>query len=179
MIRSTNNVYLGVAAVFLLLVQWAVVMPAQAQTQTLKIGALVSGQVMQVLKQEGAQVSRGEVIMVIDDRVFKARLKALEAERDSAASIFADAEIEMANIEDLFDRTVIAQRPYQQALRDFAVAKANLALAEANLTAHQAWLDYYHIRAPRSGVIKALAVQQGSTVFKENQLLFELEVGVE
>lgn len=179
MIRSTNNVYLGVAAVFLVLLQLAMVMPAQAQTQTLKIGALVSGQVMQVLKQEGAQVSRGEVIMVIDDRVFKARLKALEAERDSAAAIFADAEIEMANIEDLFDRTVIAQRPYQQAQRDFAVAKANLALAEANLAAHQAWLDYYHIRAPRSGVIKSLAVQQGSTVFKENQLLFELEIGVE
>lgn len=179
MIRSTNNVYLGVAAVFLVLLQLAMVMPAQAQTQTLKIGALVSGQVMQVLKQEGAQVSRGEVIMVIDDRVFKARLKALEAERDSAAAIFADAEIEMANIEDLFDRTVIAQRPYQQAQRDFSVAKANLALAEANLAAHQAWLDYYHIRAPRSGVIKSLAVQQGSTVFKENQLLFELEIGVE
>jgi RND family efflux transporter MFP subunit len=179
MIRSTNNVYLGVVAVFLVLVQLAMVMPAQAQSQSLKIGALVSGQVMQVLKQEGAQVSQGEVIMVIDDRAFKARLKALEAERDSAAAIFADAEIEMANVEDLFDRTVIAQRPYQQAQRDFGVAKANLALAEANLAAHQAWLDYYHIRAPRNGVIKALAVQQGSTVFKENQLLFELEIGVE
>ncbi|AHF01465.1 secretion protein HlyD family protein [Thiomicrospira aerophila AL3] len=147
--------------------------------QTLVVGSLVSGQVMQILHPEGSQVKQGDLILVIDDREYQARLRMLEAERDRAAALFTDAEIEMANIEDLFDRTVIAKRPYQQAQRDFAVAKANLAIAEAKLAAHQAWLSYYHVRAPQQGRIKQLTVSAGSTVFKENQPLFELEIGVE
>ncbi|SFR58546.1 efflux RND transporter periplasmic adaptor subunit [Thiomicrospira sp. ALE5] len=147
--------------------------------QTLVVGSLVSGQVMQVLHPEGSQVNQGDLILVIDDREYQARLRMLEAKRDRAAALFTDAEIEMANVEDLFDRTVIAQRPYQQAQRDFAVAKANLAIAEAKLAAHQTWLNYYHVRAPQQGRIKQLIVNAGSTVFKENQPLFELEVGVE
>ncbi len=150
-----------------------------AHAQTLVVGSLVSGQVMQVLHSEGSQVKKGDLILVIDDRDYQARLGMLAAERDRAAAIFADAEIEMANIEDLFDRTVIAKRPYQQAQRDFAVAKANLAIAEAKLTAHQAWLSYYHVRAPQQGRIIQLTVSAGSTVFQENQPLFELEIGVE
>lgn len=149
------------------------------EAKSIQVGALVSGQVVKVFFNEGDAVKKGELLIMIDDRVYKAELARLKAERDRVAAIFADEEIEMANIEDLFDRTVIAKRPYQQALRNFAVAKANLAIAQAALDAHQAWFDYYYVVAPKNGVIKSLAVGQGSTVFKENDPLFELEVDSE
>lgn len=140
-----------------------------------KVGALVTGQVTQVKVKTGQQVKAGELILKIDDRRYQAKLKALTAEVNYRKAALEDTQIEYDQTLDMFDRTVIARRPLERAKRDLELAQQALIKAQGELEMHQAWLDYFYVKAPVNGVIKSLSVTQGSTVFKENEALFSLE----
>lgn len=140
-----------------------------------KVGALVTGQITQLKVKTGQQVKAGELILKIDDRHYQARLKALKADIAYRKAALADVQIEFDQTQDMYDRTVIARRPLERAQRDLDMAQQALIKAEGELEMHQAWLDYYHVKAPVNGVIKSLSVTQGSTVFEENEALFILE----
>src|SRR5690554_4212252 len=79
-----------------------------------KVGALVSGQVTQVMVKTGQQVKAGDLILKIDDRRYQAQLKALKAEVAYREAALADMKIEFDQTQDLYDRTVIARRPYER-----------------------------------------------------------------
>ncbi len=140
-----------------------------------KVGALVTGQVTQLKVKTGQQVKAGELVLKIDDRRYLAKLKALTAEVNYRKAALEDTKIEYEQTLDMYDRTVIARRPLERAKRDLELAEQALIKAQGELEMHQAWLDYYYVKAPVSGMIKSLSVTQGSTVFKENELLFSLE----
>jgi len=146
-----------------------------AHADEVKVGALVTGQVTQVLVKTGQQVKAGELILKIDDRRYQAKLKALTAEVAYRKASLEDTRIEFEQTQDMYDRTVIARRPLERAKRDLEMAQQALIKAQGELEMHQAWLDYYYVKAPVNGQIKSLAVRQGSTVFKENDALFSLE----
>lgn len=140
-----------------------------------KIGALVSGQVDKVLVKSGQNVKAGQTLLTIDMRRYQAKLSALQAEVKYRELAFEDMKIEFEQTQDLFDRTVIARRPYDRAKLDYELAQQALQKARADLEYHQAWLDYFEIKAPASGKVKSLEVQPGTTVYKENELLITLE----
>lgn len=140
-----------------------------------KVGALVTGQITQLKVKTGQQVKAGELVLKIDDRRYQAKLKALTAEVNYRKAALEDTKIEYEQTLDMYDRTVIARRPLERAKRDLELAEQALIKAQGELEMHQAWLDYYYVKAPVSGMIKSLSVTQGSTVFKENEPLFSLE----
>ena len=146
-----------------------------SQAAEVKVGALVTGQVTQVMVKTGQQVKAGDLVLKIDDRRYQAKLKALKAEVDYRETALADMKIEFDQTQDLYDRTVIARRPYDRAKTDFELAQSALNKAQAELEMHQAWLDYFEVKAPVAGEVKTL-VAKGTTVFKENDALFSLEV---
>lgn len=146
-----------------------------SQAVEVKVGALVTGQVTQVMVKTGQKVKAGQLVLKIDDRRYQAKLKALKAEVAYRETALADMKIEFDQTQDLYDRTVIARRPYERAKTDFELAQSALNKAQAELEMHQAWLDYFQVKAPMAGEIKTL-VTQGTTVFKENDALFSLEV---
>lgn len=146
-----------------------------AHAAEVKVGALVTGQVTQVMVSTGQKVKSGQLILKIDDRRYKAKLKALQAEVAYREVALADMQIEFEQTQDLYDRTVIARRPYERAKTDFELAQSALLKAQAELEMHQAWSDYFKVKAPVAGEVKSI-VTQGTTVFKENDALFSLEV---
>lgn len=146
-----------------------------SQAVEVKVGALVTGQVTQVMVKTGQKVKAGQLVLKIDDRRYQAKLKALKAEVAYRETALADMKIEFDQTQDLYDRTVIARRPYERAKTDFELAQSALNKAQAELEMHQAWLDYFQVKAPVAGEVKSL-VAQGTTVFKENDALFSLEV---
>ena len=146
-----------------------------AQAAEVKIGALVSGQVMAVEVKVGDAVKAGQRLLLIDDRRYQAKLALLQAEVSLRELALADMKIEFEQTQDLFDRTVIARRPFERAKLDYDLAQQALSKAQAELALHQAWLDYLHVKAPVAGRVKSIAVSKGTTVFEENQLLLILE----
>ena len=145
------------------------------QAAEIKVGALVSGQVTELHVKVGQQVRAGQAILTIDDRRYQAKLAALKADVAYREVALADAKIEFEQVEDLYDRTVIARRPFERAKMDYDLAQQALAKAKSELALHQAWSDYVYVKAPVAGRIKSLAVGKGSTVYKENNPLFVLE----
>lgn len=151
------------------------VLTFNAHADEVKVGALVTGQVTQLLVKTGQKVKAGDLLLKIDDRRYQAKLKALKAEVAYRKAAHEDSQIEYDQTLDMYDRTVIARRPLERAKLDLELAQQALIKAQGELEMQQAWLDYYHVKAPINGQIKSLAVSQGSTVFKENDALFSIE----
>lgn len=153
----------------------AFMLAGNAYADEIRVGALVSGQVTEVLVKVGQQVKAGELVLKIDDRHYQAKLKALKAEVAYRKAAREDSQIEYDQTLDMFDRTVIARRPLERAKLDLELAEQSLLKAQGELEMHQAWRDYYYVKAPVNGEIKSLAVGQGATVFGENEALFIIE----
>lgn len=139
------------------------------------IGALVTGQVTQVYVEEGQTVKAGAKLLEIDGQAHKAKLVYLQAEQALQQAKYSDAKIELDQALDLFDRTVTARRTLDAAQLQHDVALAALNKAKARVQMEQAWSKYYQIKAPVSGKITKIHAPKGTTVYKENSPLMDLE----
>ncbi|MDG6777721.1 efflux RND transporter periplasmic adaptor subunit [Thiomicrorhabdus sp. zzn3] len=151
------------------------VFPVWAMAQNVTIGALVSGQVVKVNAKEGDSVKAGALLMEIDQQVYRAKIEAMQAEVKLRKLQLDDAKIELEQALDLFDRTVTARRTLDAAQLAHDVAEASLLKAKAQLKTQQAWGKYYRITAPFAATVVKVYAPQGSTVFKENNPLIELQ----
>lgn len=145
-----------------------------AVAQNVKIGALVAGQITQVYVKEGQTVKSGQTLMRIDNARISAKLKATKAEAELMRLTYADAQIELEQAIDLYDRTVSSKRTLDAAQLAHDVAKQKQLKALANVEYYQAWLKYTVIKAPVNGTVKSIYAPKGSTVFKENSPLIEI-----
>ena len=78
--------------------------------ETIKIGALVAGQVSKVYVEEGQAVKQGDRLMNLDASRFQAKLNSLQAQQTLQKAKLADARIELDQALDLYDRTVTSKR---------------------------------------------------------------------
>ncbi|MDA3806944.1 MAG: efflux RND transporter periplasmic adaptor subunit [Thiomicrorhabdus sp.] len=143
--------------------------------QTVKIGALVAGQVSKVYVEEGQTVKKGDRLMNIDASRFQAKLHSLQAQQNLQKAKLADAKIELDQALDLYDRTVTSKRTRDAAQLAYDVSNAEYQQAKADVALHQAWSQYIYITAPVDGKIAKIHAPMGSTVYKENSPLIDLD----
>lgn len=120
----------------------------------IKIGSLVSGQVAKLEVKEGQQVRAGQLIMTIDDRRYQAKLGVLEADLAYRQAALDDAKIEYEQVEDLYDRTVIARRPFERAKLDLELAQQAFAKAQAELALHRPGRTIFILKLRKLDVLK-------------------------
>lgn len=145
-----------------------------AYAETIKIGALVTGQVIEVAVKEGQRVKKGQLLMRIDDERYQARLKQAKADAEQARLQFEDSKIELDQALDLYDRTVTAKRTLDAAQLAHDVAQQKLLKARAGIAFYQAWSKYYVIKAPVNATVDKIMAPLGTTVYKENNPLIQL-----
>jgi multidrug efflux system membrane fusion protein len=162
---------------------------------TVTLKSRVPGQIMRVYFTEGQDVTKGELLFMIDPRPFEAALKQAEAnlERDLAHVKQAESNLvrDMAQEKNakadadrykmLFEKGVVARQQYDKFRTDWEAlvatveadraAKAN---AEATVLADRAALEnaklqlsYCSIHSPLEGRTGSLIVQEGN-IIKEN-----------
>ena len=146
------------------------------EAATVKMGALVSGQVMKVYVHVGQKVVKGQKLLEIDDTAFQAEVDAADARLAEAELKLADAKVELDKQLDLFDRTVTAKRALDRAQLAYDVLQQQVKALTAQLNAKKAWQRYYHLVAPRAGKVIKIYASAGSTVYLENTPLLDLEV---
>jgi RND family efflux transporter MFP subunit len=139
------------------------------------VGALVDGQVSGLTVKEGDSVSKGQLLLEVDARAQQARISQIKARLKMAELALKDAKLDFEAEKALFDQTVTAKRRYDAAVLVNERAATQVDVLRAELAEAQAKLDYHLIKAPYNAKLTKLWVQNGDTVFHENQKLFELE----
>lgn len=128
------------------------------------VGTQVSGTVRQLRTDFNQRVRAGQVLLVLDDRIYSAAVRQLTANLRSAT---AQAELAAGNLkrgEAVFAKGVISQQDVEQ-LRQLATsAAAQRDVVAAQLDRERTNLGYTVIRSPVSGVVVSREVDIGQTV---------------
>lgn len=148
------------------------------------ISPQVSGQLMRICVTEGQQVSRGQVLFVIDSRnaqnelqSAQANLQAAQANLTAAQAQANSAKLEYESNKNLFDKKIVSSYTLENSLNTYRQSQASVAQAKASVTQAQATvnrarvnLGFCTLTAPVSGIVGEIEVHAGDQVTPMTQL---------
>lgn len=134
---------------------------ASAKTELV---ARVEGIITEIVVEDGAAVSEGDVIFRIEPDTYQAEVAAKSATVRSAEADVKLAEIELIRKTELLKREAIPESELDIAQANAAVAEANLAASRAALDEAQLNLERTEITAPFDGRIGRATVSLGALV---------------
>lgn len=133
------------------------------------LGTPVSGVIAEVAAQAGDKVAKGQVLLHLDDRALRAKVRSQEAETVRATEDRDEAKRELDRTQELYDRTLLADHDLQLAKNQLVAAEADLAAVEAELAQAQWALEYSAVRAPFDGWVLKRNAEAGQTVVSQLQ----------
>lgn len=132
--------------------------------ESVQIRPRVSGYIERVSYTEGAEVTAGDVLFVIDQRPYRAELARAEAELARAVAQYDVARSEMMRARRLLESRAISQEDHDRRLAGSYQAQAGVAAAEAALEAAKLNMQYTEVRAPIGGRTGRALVTEGNLV---------------
>lgn len=133
----------------------------------------VSGQIAQMLKEEGDKVQKGELIAVLDDRDYNANLLKAQADVERTLALKNDAEAKFNRQAPLTEDNTISKQEYDTLLNTKDKSKADYNMALASLEYAKNQLEYTKIYAPDEGTIMVRVQEPGATVSK-GQIIYTI-----
>jgi len=146
------------------------VVPFEAQTgntvafNTVDLVARVEGFLTSQNYVDGAIVKKGDTLFIIEQTMYKAKVKEAEAGLDSAKAQLVQAEAEFSRQQTLLQQNVSAQNVFDQAKAKRDSARANVENNEGNLVIAQTNLAYTTVTAPFDGIVTKHLVSVGELV---------------
>jgi RND family efflux transporter MFP subunit len=125
------------------------------------IGVRVAGRIDEYLVDESDRVTRGQVLVRLDDRDYRAALARAEAGLRRAEANIALRRKEIQRIRTLRQRDVASQAELDVKENELRVAEAEAAEFRAEIEQAEVNLDYTSLRAPMDGVILAKLKEVG------------------
>ncbi len=137
--------------------------------QRVELGTLVDGMITKVNVMVGQRVSRGSLMVELDQREVQARLAWAES-RVAVTKLQQDeARRELDRSLELYDRTLLSNHERIVAEIDAARADALARQADAELTEIRIEREYSRIKAPFDGVVISVAAQPGQVLVNRLQ----------
>jgi RND family efflux transporter MFP subunit len=136
---------------------------------TVDLVARVEGFLTSINYVDGTFVKKGDLLFLIEQTMYKAKVKEAEAQLASAKAQLVQAEAEFTRQETLLRQNVSAQNTYDQAKAKRDSARANVENQEGNLIIAQTNLDYTSVTAPFDGVVTKHLVSVGELVGATNK----------
>src|SRR5690606_4394314 len=131
----------------------------------------VSGYIESVAFREGAEVNKGDVLFVIDQRPYDAELKRSRAELARAESAMRQAQSEHERAVKLLALRALSQEEFDARTAGIEKAAADGQAAHAAVDAAGLDLSFTKVRAPISGVVGRAEVTAGNFVASGQTLL--------
>jgi multidrug efflux system membrane fusion protein len=132
---------------------------------TINLYSQVSGQVLAVHYREGQIVHKGDPLIDIDPRPYRAQLQQAEGLLDHDRGVLKQAEIDLARYREAFASHAVAKQVLddqeQIVIQDQGAVKYDLGQVQYA----EVQLSYCHITAPASGRVGLRLVDSGNTVF--------------
>lgn len=144
----------------------------------------ITGQITQVLVEDGQHVSKGQVLFIIDAVTLQAAVDAAQSQvlQAQAGVVSAQAAVNTAqtnvnNNKLLLEKNIISASAYQITVDQLNMSKAQLNQAQASVRAAQAQLasanknlSYSKVTAPASGVVGTIDFKVGAYVTPQSML---------
>ena len=137
-------------------------------SKRVELSTPVSGVVQKVFVESGKSVAKGEVLIQLDPRVFKADLKYAKAKLKNAGEQNQEAKRELDRQLDMYDRTMLSDHELQIAKNNYTATQALYHQAQAALTKAKLNLEYSAIRAPFNAMVIRTTAVKGQVVASEN-----------
>ncbi|MCK4865100.1 MAG: efflux RND transporter periplasmic adaptor subunit [Gammaproteobacteria bacterium] len=136
-------------------------------SQRVELSTPVSGVVQKVYVESGKNVAKGEVLIQLDPRTFKADLKYAKAKLKNANEQNKEAKRELDRQLDMYDRDMLSDHELQIAKNNFTSARALYHQAQAALIKAKINLEYSAIRAPFNAIVIKTTAVKGQVVASE------------
>jgi membrane fusion protein (multidrug efflux system) len=130
----------------------------------LEIRPQVSGSLDKIYVNEGAQVSKGQILFKINEQPFKEALNNAKASLMAAKAAQSNAQLEIDKLTPLVANKVVSEYQLKSAKATYESALANVEQAKAAVSTANINLGYTLIKAPVSGFVGRLPKKQGSLV---------------
>jgi RND family efflux transporter MFP subunit len=139
---------------------------------SVEIRPRVEGYLEKVMFKPGSFVKKGDLLFVIDQRPFMAKLQEAKAQLAIETSKLKAAEATFQRMESAYKERAVSEVSVIQAKADMEVAKAQIESAKATVETAELNLSYTTIHAPISGRIDRNLVDEGNLLATgERQLL--------
>ncbi len=132
--------------------------------QSINVGTQVSGLINNIYVDFNDKVKKGQILAKLDETALKAQVDQSQASVDQAQAQLNYQEATYKRLKALFDKNLIAQADYDQALYNYENARASLTNARSSLSRAKVNLAYATIYSPIDGVVINRAVELGQTV---------------
>ena len=142
--------------------------------QTVELSPRVSGYIDRVTFKEGSEVTAGDVLFVIDDKPFAARVQKLQAQLATVVSQQSLAEKEYNRAQSLLDRNAVSQEIRDDRLAALEQANAQIDSVSASLALAELDLGYTLVTAPISGRVSRAQITKGNFVTAGQSILTSL-----
>jgi RND family efflux transporter MFP subunit len=141
---------------------------------TVHLRPRVSGYINQVAFKEGADVKKGDLLVEIDPRPYKAVLVKAEADLAVAKAQLKKAEAEHKRVKALFERKAIGKDEMDKAIAEREEAQGRVRACKASRDVASLNVDFTRIVAPISGRIGRRLVDSGNLVAADKTTLATL-----
>lgn len=118
--------------------------------------------------KKGDAVTNGQVVVLLDDTEFKARLIEAEGRLGSAKANVNRAELDFERITQLAKTDIESKKAQDDARLQLEVARADLKQAEGNHQLAKTYLDWTVIRSPINGVVLEKLVDPNELVVPQS-----------
>lgn len=133
-------------------------------TRQSTVSAQISGRVKGIFFDVGDRVSKGQVILRIDEREANQALAGSRAQLSQAEAALQNARLNYERSKQLFEQKFISQAALDKAKSDYDMARAQAAASEAGAEQSALAQSYTSVIAPYAGVVSARMVEMGEMV---------------
>jgi multidrug efflux system membrane fusion protein len=135
----------------------------------------VAGRITERHFQDGENLSKGQLLFVIDPRPYKAQLDSAQASLAQAEAALDLAKIQFARDQDLVGTRAISKQDYDTKKNTVDVNQAQVEAAKAAIETAQINLDYCYIHSPIDGRAGARLVDVGNVVQANSTALLSIQ----
>jgi RND family efflux transporter MFP subunit len=138
---------------------------------TAEIASKLSGRISKVMVVESQQVSRGDLLVTIDDKELRAGLSGLEAQLAAAQTRLESARAQYGRDRALFKAGGLAREKLDLSKVNSSTARAAVVDFEQKIKGQENQLEYMQIKAPFSGTVGTIFLRPGDLAAPGRPLL--------
>jgi HlyD family secretion protein len=131
---------------------------------TVEVKSKASGEVLQLNAETGQVVKRGAPLVRIDPRNARNALAQAQAELDVARAKLTNSTSQKNRADELFKTQSITQQEHEQALLDYADARAGVVRSQVAVDNSRIQLEDTDVRAPITGTIIEKTTERGQVI---------------